>query len=94
MKVIATRKAKSSLFALSANAFAGLGNPGSKYSGNRHNIGFMAIDRIAETHNSSAFRSKYQGQLSEGLLGETKTLLLKPETYMNESVNPWLRLSG
>ena len=63
----------------------GLGNPGSKYSGNRHNIGFMAIDRIAETHNFPAFRSKYQGQLSEGLLGETKTLLLKPETYMNES---------
>ena len=46
----------------------GLGNPGSKYSGNRHNIGFMAIDRIAETHNFPAFRSKYQGQLSEGLL--------------------------
>ena len=63
----------------------GLGNPGSKYSRNRHNIGFMAIDRIAETHNFSPFRSKFQGQLSAGRLGETKTLLLKPETYMNES---------
>lgn len=63
----------------------GLGNPGSKYAGNRHNIGFMAIDRIAERHNFPAFRSKYQGHISEGRLGDTKTLLLKPETYMNES---------
>ena len=64
---------------------AGLGNPGPKYAGNRHNIGFMAIDRIAERHSFSAFKSKFQGQLAEGQLDGVKTLLLKPETFMNES---------
>lgn len=63
----------------------GLGNPGQKYAGNRHNIGFMAIDRIAEHHSFPAFKKKFQGHLSEGMLGDTKTLLLKPETFMNES---------
>lgn len=64
---------------------AGLGNPGSKHAGNRHNIGFMAIDRIAERHGFPAFRSKFQGRVSAGRLGDTETLLLKPETYVNES---------
>ena len=65
--------------------FVGLGNPGAKYAGNRHNIGFMALDRIAEDHGFSPWRRGYQGQVSEGRLGAEKVLLLKPETFMNLS---------
>lgn len=65
--------------------FVGLGNPGTKYAGNRHNIGFMALDRIAEDHGFAPWRSKFQGQLSEGRLGREKVILLKPETFMNRS---------
>lgn len=65
--------------------FVGLGNPGAKYAGNRHNIGFMALDRIAEDHGFAPWRSKFQGQLSEGRLGTEKVVLLKPETFMNRS---------
>ncbi|WP_323779731.1 aminoacyl-tRNA hydrolase [Thalassovita sp.] len=63
----------------------GLGNPGAKYAGNRHNIGFMALDRIAEDHGFAPWRTKFQGQLSEGKLGREKVILLKPETFMNLS---------
>ncbi|CUH68291.1 Peptidyl-tRNA hydrolase [Thalassovita gelatinovora] len=63
----------------------GLGNPGAKYAGNRHNIGFMALDRIAEDHGFAPWRAKFQGQLSEGKLGREKVILLKPETFMNLS---------
>lgn len=65
--------------------FAGLGNPGTKYAGNRHNIGFMALDRIAEDHGFGPWKSRFQGQVSEGRLGSEKLLLLKPETFMNLS---------
>lgn len=65
--------------------FVGLGNPGTKYAGNRHNIGFMALDRIAEDHGFSPWRKKFQGQLAEGRLGREKVILLKPETFMNRS---------
>lgn len=65
--------------------FAGLGNPGAKYAGNRHNIGFMALDRIAEDHGFGPWKSRFQGQVSEGRLGSEKLLLLKPETFMNLS---------
>ena len=65
--------------------FVGLGNPGGKYARNRHNIGFMALDRIAEDHGFGPWKSKFQGQLSEGRLGSEKVLLLKPETFMNRS---------
>ncbi|EAQ14581.1 peptidyl-tRNA hydrolase [Maritimibacter alkaliphilus HTCC2654] len=65
--------------------FVGLGNPGSKYAGNRHNIGFMAVDRIREDHGFAPWRSKFQGQVSEGNLGGEKVILLKPETFMNLS---------
>lgn len=65
--------------------FVGLGNPGAKYAANRHNIGFMAIDRIAEDHGFPVFRGKFQGAVSEGRLGSEKIVLLKPETYMNRS---------
>ncbi len=64
---------------------AGLGNPGPKYAGHRHNIGFMAADEIHRRHNFSPWRSRFQGECAEGMLGGEKTLLLKPSTYMNES---------
>lgn len=63
----------------------GLGNPGTKYSGNRHNIGFMALDRIASDHGFGPWRAKFQGQVSEGRFGSDKVILLKPETFMNLS---------
>lgn len=65
--------------------FVGLGNPGAKYAQNRHNIGFMALDRLADDHGFAPWRKKFQGQLSEGRLGGQKVLLLKPETFMNRS---------
>ncbi|MEM1375610.1 MAG: aminoacyl-tRNA hydrolase [Pseudomonadota bacterium] len=65
--------------------FVGLGNPGAKYAMNRHNIGFMAVDRIAEDHGFAPWRGKFQGAVSEGRLGAEKVLLLKPETFMNKS---------
>ena len=63
----------------------GLGNPGTKYAGNRHNIGFMAVDEIVRRHGFSPWRKKFHGEISEGLLGLQKTLVLKPLTFMNES---------
>lgn len=63
----------------------GLGNPGSKYQGNRHNIGFMAVDGIVRRHGFSVWRKRFQGEVSEGVLDGEKVLVLKPMTYMNES---------
>jgi PTH1 family peptidyl-tRNA hydrolase len=63
----------------------GLGNPGGAYAKNRHNIGYMALDRIAADHRFPAFRAKFQGRISEGVLGTEKVILLKPETFMNRS---------
>ena len=63
----------------------GLGNPGAKYARNRHNIGFMALDRVASDHGFAPWRAKFQGQLTEGHLGREKIMLLKPETFMNNS---------
>ncbi|PCJ04289.1 MAG: aminoacyl-tRNA hydrolase [Rhodobacteraceae bacterium] len=63
----------------------GLGNPGSKYARNRHNIGFMALDQIASDHGFSPWKSKFQAQICEGNLGGAKVLLLKPQTFMNLS---------
>jgi len=65
--------------------FVGLGNPGSKYEGNRHNIGFMVVDEIARRHGFSPWRRRFQGETSEGVLGGERVVLLKPATYMNES---------
>ena len=65
--------------------FVGLGNPGAKYAGNRHNIGFMAVDRIAADHGFGPWKKAHQGQVSEGRLGAEKVILLKPETFMNLS---------
>ncbi|MBL6932836.1 MAG: aminoacyl-tRNA hydrolase [Rhodospirillales bacterium] len=63
----------------------GLGNPGGDYAGNRHNIGFMAVDEIVRRHSFQLFRSKFNGELAEGRIGTQKVLALKPMTYMNES---------
>lgn len=63
----------------------GLGNPGAKYAGNRHNIGFMAVDRIASDHGFGPWRARFQGEASEGRLGADKVILLKPGTFMNLS---------
>ena len=63
----------------------GLGNPGPKYAGNRHNIGFMAVDEIVRRHGFSSWRKRFQGEIAEGTLAGEKVLALKPMTYMNES---------
>ena len=65
--------------------FVGLGNPGAKYSRNRHNIGFMAVDEIARRHGFAPWRRRFQGETSEGTLDRERVILLKPTTYMNDS---------
>jgi len=65
--------------------FVGLGNPGNQYAGNRHNIGFMAVEAIAREHRFPPFRAKFQGLATEGTIGSERVILLKPNTYMNES---------
>ena len=63
----------------------GLGNPGEKYSKNRHNIGFLAVSKIAETNNFSNWKEKFQGYICTGKLETEKIIALKPMTYMNLS---------
>jgi len=65
--------------------FVGLGNPGASYAGHRHNIGFMALDRLDERFAFPAWRTKFRGRVSEAPLAGEKLLLLEPMTYMNES---------
>ena len=65
--------------------FVGLGNPGPKYAGNRHNIGFMAVQAIARCHELSPWRRRFQGVAVEGNIARERILLLLPGTYMNES---------
>jgi len=64
---------------------AGLGNPGPKYAGNRHNIGFMAVDALARAHGFGPWRKKFQAEIAEGAIDGAKCLLMKPQTFMNES---------
>jgi peptidyl-tRNA hydrolase, PTH1 family len=63
----------------------GLGNPGARYAGNRHNVGFMLVDAIARRHGFPPWRRRFQGLASEGTLGGERVLLLLPGTYMNDS---------
>jgi peptidyl-tRNA hydrolase, PTH1 family len=63
----------------------GLGNPGPRYVRNRHNVGFMAIDAIARRHGFPGFRGRFRGELAEGSIGGDRRLLLKPQTFMNDS---------
>jgi PTH1 family peptidyl-tRNA hydrolase len=65
--------------------FAGLGNPGGKYARHRHNVGFMAVDRIAGDHGFGPWRTKFQAEIAEGRLGPGRVLLMKPQTFMNLS---------
>lgn len=63
----------------------GLGNPGTKYAHNRHNIGFMAIDALHRAFRGSPWRAKFQGEASEASISTERVVLLKPQTFMNES---------
>ena len=65
--------------------FVGLGNPGSRYARNRHNVGFMVVDEIAHAHGAAPWRRRFQGEAAEAVVGGERLLLLKPQTYMNES---------
>jgi len=65
--------------------FAGLGNPGPRYSGNRHNIGSLAVDAIHRRHRFGPWRRRFHGETAEGEIGGSRVLILKPETFMNES---------
>jgi len=63
----------------------GLGNPGSQYAGNRHNVGFMVADAIHRRHGFGPWRRKFHAEISDATLAGEKVLLVKPQTYMNES---------
>ena len=63
----------------------GLGNPGDKYRHNRHNIGFMALDRMAGDHGLGPWKARFQGLTAEGRIGAARVVLLKPQTFMNLS---------
>ncbi len=63
----------------------GLGNPGTRYARNRHNVGFMAVDAIARRHGFPAFRNRFKGELAEAAIAGERRLLLKPQTFMNAS---------
>jgi len=65
--------------------FVGLGNPGSKYAHNRHNIGFMAVGEIARRHGFAAWRRRFQGETAEGALDDERVILLRPLTFKNDS---------
>jgi PTH1 family peptidyl-tRNA hydrolase len=63
----------------------GLGNPGTRYARTRHNIGFMALDAIARRHAFPPFRARFKGEIAEAPLAGIRRLLLKPQTFMNDS---------
>jgi peptidyl-tRNA hydrolase, PTH1 family len=63
----------------------GLGNPGARYTGNRHNIGFMVVEAIARRHSIGPWRRRFHGVAAEGPIGNERALLLLPGTYMNDS---------
>ena len=65
--------------------FVGLGNPGSSYARHRHNVGFMALERIAERHGAGPWRKRFHGLTSDVQIAGRKVVLLKPQTYMNDS---------
>jgi PTH1 family peptidyl-tRNA hydrolase len=74
--------------------FVGLGNPGPRYRSNRHNIGFMALDEIAQRHGFAPWRRRFQGETAEGTLERERVILLKPMTFMNDSGQAVQEASG
>ncbi len=69
----------------------GLGNPGSRYEDNRHNIGFQIVDELAAAHDMSFDKSQHKAKIANGWIGEQRVLIVKPQTYMNlsgEAVQP------
>ena len=65
--------------------WVGLGNPGAEHARQRHNIGFLAVERIAARHRFGPWRKRFKGEVAEGEIGRARVLLLKPQTYMNAS---------
>jgi PTH1 family peptidyl-tRNA hydrolase len=65
--------------------WVGLGNPGAKYALQRHNVGFMAADIIAEVHGFGSWQKKFRSLVAEGRIGRQRVLILKPQTFMNDS---------
>ncbi|HEX5257520.1 MAG TPA: aminoacyl-tRNA hydrolase, partial [Sphingomicrobium sp.] len=65
--------------------WVGLGNPGAQYALHRHNVGFMAVDVIAETHDFGPWQKKFRSVVAEGRLGDHRVMLMKPQTFMNDS---------
>lgn len=63
----------------------GLGNPGARYARNRHNIGFLTADAVARRYGFAGFRDRFKGEIAEGTIGDSRVLLLKPQTFMNDS---------
>jgi PTH1 family peptidyl-tRNA hydrolase len=70
---------------VSTHLIAGLGNPGPKYVGNRHNVGFMVVDELARRWGASGFRDKFKGEFTKVAVGSDDVVLLKPMTFMNLS---------
>ena len=62
----------------------GLGNPGKTYARHRHNVGFMALERIADRHGLGPWKKRYRGLVAEGLIGGRRVMLLMPQTYMDD----------
>ena len=63
----------------------GLGNPGPRYARTRHNIGFMAVDEIVRRHSFPALKERFKGLFAEGTIAGQRVMLLKPQTFMNDS---------
>lgn len=78
---------------MGAVILSGLGNPGASYAGNRHNIGFMLTDQVAQDHGFSRWQSKFGGLLCEGIVDEVKLFAFKPMGYMNTSGVPLSELT-
>ncbi len=79
---------------MSSYLIAGLGNPGAKYAGNRHNVGFMAVDQLSNRWGAPSFREKFKGEFTKVAVRDADVVLLKPMTYMNlsgESVQEAMR---
>jgi PTH1 family peptidyl-tRNA hydrolase len=71
----------------------GLGNPGRKYELTRHNVGFMVIERIADENRIPMSQKKFESLVGQGVIADTKVILVKPQAFMNLSGTPVLRLS-